>query len=169
MAKYDKWTSEEGLLLIEGWSRDGLTTEQIAHNMGVSRSTLNTWIKRFPDIADTLKKGKDHADREVEASLFNMATGYTVTVSKPIKVKKTRYKNGKKAEEYEEVIYGEEEVYIPPNTTAQIFWLKNRKPDVWRDKVMADTSIKVEDDGFLDALSGIATNVFGTDDGVETG
>ncbi|MEK1833267.1 helix-turn-helix domain-containing protein [Priestia megaterium] len=56
--KYEKWITEEGLVLLEGWARDGLTDEQIAHNVGVSRSTLNDWKKKYPDISDALKKEK---------------------------------------------------------------------------------------------------------------
>lgn len=71
-----EWITKEGLIRIQGWARDGLSDEQIAKNIGVSRSTLNEWKKRFPDISDTLKKGKDIADREVENALFKRAVGY---------------------------------------------------------------------------------------------
>ena len=71
MAKYMEWITKEGLIRIQGWARDGLSDEQVAANMGISRSTLNAWKKKFPDISDTLKKGKDIADREVENALFN--------------------------------------------------------------------------------------------------
>ena len=53
--KYKYWLTPEGLLKLEGWTRDGLTEEQIASNMGISRSTLNEWKKLYPDISDTLK------------------------------------------------------------------------------------------------------------------
>lgn len=134
--KYEYWTTEEGLVRLRGWARDGLTNEQIAKNMGISRSTLNEWIKKYSDISDTLKKGKEVADREIEESLFKKAKGFKVTVKKAFKLKKVTYdkKTGKKLKEEETVQYAEEEVYIPPDTTAMIFWLKNRKPDVWRDR-----------------------------------
>ena len=94
--KYEYWLSEDGLTLLEGWARDGLTDDQIAHNLGVSRSTLAEWKKRFPDLSDALKKGKDVVDYEVENALLERAKG--------------------------------------GDTTAQIFWLKNRRPGKWRDK-----------------------------------
>ena len=94
--KYVDWLTPEGLLRIEGWARDGLTDDQIAHNIGISRSTLSEWKLKFPDLMDTLKKSKDVVDRMVENALFKNA--------------------------------------IEGNTTAQIFWLKNRKPDKWREK-----------------------------------
>lgn len=160
MAKYEQWTTEYGLVQLEGWARDGLTDEMIARNMGISRSTLNEWRKKFPDISDTLKKGKEYADRQVESSLFNRATGYTVSLKKPIKVKEIKYNTKGKRVETETIIYAYEEVHIPADVTAQIFWLKNRKPDVWRDKIANDTNMKIESDGFIEALQGQAAEVF---------
>jgi len=65
MAKYDYWITAEGLLLIEGWARDGLTNEQISYNMGVSRQTLTEWSKKFISISATLKNGKEVVDRKL--------------------------------------------------------------------------------------------------------
>lgn len=76
MPKYDEWLKDDKLILIEGWARDGLTDEQIAENMGISRSTLNMWKKKFSDISDTLKKGKEVVDRQVENALLKRALGY---------------------------------------------------------------------------------------------
>lgn len=118
IAKYTYWLTEEGLLLIEGWARDGLTEEQIANNIGISRSTLNEWKKKFSDISDTLKQSKEIADRQVENALHKTALGFyyeedmVTNQGDVVRVKK----------------------YSKPNTTAQIFWLKNRKPSNWRDK-----------------------------------
>lgn len=61
--KYKYWLTPEGLLKLEGWTRDGLTEEQIAGNMGISRSTLNEWKKLYPDISDTLKRGKRRSSK----------------------------------------------------------------------------------------------------------
>lgn len=160
VAKYENWTTEYGLVQIEGWARDGLTIAQIAENMGVSRSTLNAWSKKFSDISDTLKKGREYADRTVESSLFKRAVGYSVMLKKPIKVREIKYNTKGKRVESEKVIYADEEVHIPADVTAQIFWLKNRKPEVWRDKVTGDMSMKVENDGFIEALKGQAAEVF---------
>ena len=132
--KYEYWLTEDGLLLLSAWARDGLTDEQIAKNMGITRKTLAEWKKRYGDICDALKKGKEVVDIIVENALFQKAVGITKTVLKPIKVKEVLYEDGKRISEKEHIEYAEEEVFIPPDTTAQIFWLKNRKPDVWRDK-----------------------------------
>src|SRR5690625_2885606 len=116
--KYHDWITEEGLLKIEGWARDGLTDKQIAHNIGVTEQTLNNWKKRYPSLFESLKRGKEVVDRQVENALLKRALGY----------------------QYDEVTYefGDEVKRVTkevvPDTTAQIFWLKNRKPEVWRDR-----------------------------------
>lgn len=73
--KYERWLTADGLILLEGWARDGLTDEQIAHNAGISRKTLSDWKKKYSDIGDTLKKGKEVVDYEVENALLKNAMG----------------------------------------------------------------------------------------------
>lgn len=119
--KYEYWLTQEGLLLLEGWARDGLTDEQIASNMHISASTLYEWKKKYSEISESLKKTKDVADRMVENALFQNA--------------------------------------MDGNITAQIFWLKNRKPDKWRDKPgYEDTSELDKLDAILKGLKDHATN-----------
>lgn len=137
--KYAEWIEPDGLLLLQGWAREGLTEEQIAHNIGICRDTLNEWKNRFPDISDALKKGKAPVDYTVENALLQKALGFTVKVKKPIKLKTKKQLKDKGTIEEERIEYAEEEVYIPPDTTAQIFWLKNRRPDKWRDKQQEQT------------------------------
>lgn len=132
--KYEYWLTEEGLLLISAWARDGLSDEQIAHNMNVAYSTFRIWKEKFSALSAALKKGKEVVDIEVENALYRKALGFKETVKKPVKVKRVDYKDGKRCKEYEEVVQAEEEIFVPPDTAAQIFWLKNRKSDVWRDK-----------------------------------
>lgn len=132
--KYQEWLEPEGLLKIEGWARDGLTDEQIAQNMGVAYSTFRTWRDKYSALSAVLKKNKDVADRQVENSLFERALGGTREVRKTFKVKEKYYDNHGKLCEKEKLVQATDEVYIPGDTTAQIFWLKNRKPDKWRDK-----------------------------------
>ena len=126
--KFSEWLTPEGLLIIEGWARDGLIDEQIAKNMGISRSTLNVWKTKYPDISDALKKGKEVVDREVENALLKRALGYryTETTKEAVKDPETG--------EVKMTVTKEVTKQVSPDTTAQIFWLKNRKPDKWRDK-----------------------------------
>lgn len=153
--KYREWLTPDGLLLLEGWARDGLTDEQIAKNVGITAKTLYEWENAYSEIRDALKKGKAPVDIEVENALLKKALGFTVKVLKPIKIRTKKQLKDKGTIEEEHIEYAEEEVYIPPDTTAQIFWLKNRKPSKWRDKPATDGNI-IEDDGFLEALNGTA-------------
>jgi DNA-binding XRE family transcriptional regulator len=123
---YQDWISDEGLLKIEGWAKDGLIDEQIADNIGINRKTLYEWKKKYPPISDALKTGKEVADRKVENALFKNAMGYEYTEVKEY-IEQTD--DGKKKKKIEKTTK-----HVPANTTAQIFWLKNRKPKQWRDK-----------------------------------
>lgn len=135
-SKADEWLEQDKLTLLEGWARDGLTDEQIANNIGISRSTLFEWRKNNQDISNALKKGKEIVDIEVENALLKKALGYNVPIQKAFKIKEVIYQDGKRLKETERIEYAEEQVHVPADTTAQIFWLKNRKPDKWRDKVV---------------------------------
>ena len=81
MAKgqYQNWITEEGLTLLEGWARLGLVDEQIAHNMGISTSTLYDWKNKYPEISKALKKGKEVVNFEVENALYKSALSGNVT------------------------------------------------------------------------------------------
>lgn len=126
--KYEYWLTDEGLLKLAGWARDGLTDEQIAHNMGIRRETLIDWKKKYPNISNTLKNSKEIVDYEVENALLKRALGYNYT-----ETTKERMFN-EKTGEYELITTKEMHKEIAPDTTAGIFWLKNRKPEEWRDK-----------------------------------
>jgi hypothetical protein len=144
-----KWPEvKEKLIQVEAWCRDGLIDEQIAHNLGISIDTFYTYKKEHSEFSEALKRGKEIIDIEVENALYKKATGFTVKVKKAFKVKHVKYDNGKRLSEDEEVVLAEEEVYISPDTTAQIFWLKNRKPADWRDKqdieMSGNMNIKIE-------------------------
>lgn len=141
--KYAEWLTPEGLLKIEGWARDGLIDKDIAKQMGVSYSTLREWRDKYPALSAALKKNKEIADRNVESSLYERALGGTHEVKKNIKVKCTYYdEQGRKCEK-EEIKTVLDEVYTPGDTTAQIFWLKNRKPEMWKDKQIVEAEVGV--------------------------
>lgn len=135
-AKYEEWEKDpDKRILMTGWARAGLSDQQIAKNMGISRSTLNEWKKKYPDIAYALKKGKEVSDYEVENALYKRATGYTEKVKKVFKCKVVEYDEcGKKKKEEEVLKEGIEEVHFPPDTGAAIFWLTNRKPEEWKNR-----------------------------------
>ena len=120
MAK-SKWPDVQDKLqsgLVEAWARDGLTDEQIAHNLGISKDTFYVYKREHADFADALKKGKEVVDIAVENALFKRAMGYSYD--------EVTYEDGKPVK----VVTKQ----VAPDVTAQIFWLKNRKPAEWRDK-----------------------------------
>lgn len=134
--KPEEWIEPERLTLLTAWARDGLIDEEIAKKMNVSPPTLYKYKKMFPQIVEALRKGKELVDVEVENALYKKALGYNVSVQKAFKLKDIVYgENGRKISETERIEYAEEEIHIPADTTAQIFWLKNRKRKEWRDKV----------------------------------
>lgn len=94
--KYEYWLTEDGLLLLSAWARDGLTDEELAAKMKIVPSTLYEWKNKFPDISEALKKGKEIIDIQVENVLLSKA--------------------------------------LDGEAWAVCFWLKNRKPNIWRDK-----------------------------------
>lgn len=146
-SKVEYWLTDDGLTLIEGWARDGLIDSQIAHNMDVSYTTFKDYKKKYPSILAALKKSKEIVDYEVENSLLQRCFGYNAKVKKHIKVKKTEYKEGMKVKEYEEIVEVDDEVHIPADTLAQIYWLKNRQVKKWRDKPEGESGN--EDDGVM--------------------
>ena len=164
--KFAEWLEPDGLLRIEGWARDGLTDEQIAHNMGINVATLYRWKNDHSEICNVLKKTKDVADRIIENALFERAKGGAYPVKKVFKVKKEYFdEHGRKC--FDEILETRtEEVYIPGDTTAQIFWLKNRKRDVWGDKAQITDEVK-QDDGFIEALNGTAEQDWANEDTTE--
>lgn len=141
MAKYQKWIEPDGLLRLEGWARDGLTDEQIAHNMSINAKTLYDWKNKYSNLCNALKRGKDVVDIEVENALLRRAIGYEYEEIKTIIEqgvdgnKRTRIEKTKK--------------HIASDVTAQIFWLKNRKKEAWRDSRNNEQSA---DKGQLDEL-----------------
>lgn len=111
-----------------------MTDEQIAGNMGINVRTLYNWKKKSVRIFQSLKVNKELADIEVENALRKKALGFRETEQTVSMRKTVEYENGKRVREVTEPVVMESERYYPPDTTAQIFWLKNRKPEQWRDK-----------------------------------
>lgn len=126
--KYEYWLTPEGLLKLEAWARDGLIDEQIAENIGINTSTLYEWKKKYPEISESLKKGKEVVDIQVENALLKRALGYEYT-----EVTQEVCENAETGE-MELRVTKKVTKEVIPDTTAQIFWLKNRRPDKWRDK-----------------------------------
>lgn len=139
--KYQEWLTEEGLLQLESWARDGLTDEQIASNMGIGYSTLQTWKSKYQDIQDTLKRGKEVVDIQVENALLKRALGYSYDEVTRERVLDYDQSTGQVVDSHMEITKTVKKE-VQGDTTAQIFWLKNRRPEQWRDK--RDVSVEGE-------------------------
>ncbi|MFL0198709.1 transposase [Clostridium sp. WILCCON 0269] len=135
-----KWhTIKDKLILVEGWARDGLTDEQIAKNLGIHAATLYEYKKRYSEFSEALKRGKEVIDFEVENALLKRALGYSYTeVIRERVIRKDEH--GKVLTDihgfptYDMVVTKTVKKEVVPDTIAQIFWLKNRKPKEWKDK-----------------------------------
>lgn len=152
-----EWLSEDNLLRIKGWARDGLTDKAIAENkIGISERTFCDWKKKHSAFSASLKEGRAPVDTQIEDSMVRSAMGFKVKEKKAFKVKTTKKKDGMEiTEEHMEVV--EVERYVDPVVVAQIFWLKNRKPEYWKDKrETVDTNAVEKLDRILDGLKTIA-------------
>ncbi|MFW5901250.1 MAG: helix-turn-helix domain-containing protein [bacterium] len=140
--KYERDGWNEKLEVIEGWARDGLIDKQIAGKMGISHDTLYRYKKRYPEFSEALKRGKQVVDRQVENALLKRALGYEYEEEKR-EIAEIDPESGETRLITTEI----KKKQVKPDTTAQIFWLKNRKPDVWRDtkdiKHSGDVEIEV--------------------------
>lgn len=123
---HDKWAASLAI--------DGHIDVEIAKRMGIAKSTLNKWKKEYPSFSDSLKMNKQVADARVKECLYKRALGYSYKEKKVI-VELDHEGNQKPAK----IETTEKE--IVPDTTAQIFWLKNRDPDNWRDRQMHDVTV----------------------------
>ena len=141
--KYKEWLEPDNLLRIEGWAKDGLTLDQIAHNMGCALGTLCEWKKNHPEINEAIKRGNRPANLEVENALFKSACGYDVEET----TEELRF--NKKTHSYEMVVTKRVRKHVPPSNTAQIFWLKNRMPDKWRDRIETKTTLVKDETDLL--------------------
>lgn len=119
--KYNEWLTDEGLNRVRGWARKGLKDKTIADNIGIKPQTLYDWKRRFPSFSEALKKTKEIIDNEAEEALIRAMLGYDYE-------EVTTYidSNGKKSVK-------KVKKHMPPNITALIFYLKNRRPEDWRD------------------------------------
>ena len=124
----------------------GATDDDLADFFSVSKRTINTWKKKHPEFLHSIKKGKDQADALVASRLFKRAIGYDYKETmierqgRKIKSKKVTDK------------------HMAPDTTAQIFWLKNRQSDKWRDSHKLDGSLNLNINPFFELMKQATDN-----------
>jgi len=135
----EEWLTEDGLLLLEGWARDGLTDKDIAtKQIHCGERTFTSWKKKYDAIRAALKKGRAPVMEKVEKSLYDLCQvqKYTETIEEI-----TEDANGRKRKHTRKITRE-----TPPNPTAIIFALKNLKPHKWRDKQEVRTTYALENE-----------------------
>lgn len=151
--KYHEWLQQDNLLMIEGWARQGLTDEQIASNIGIGTTTFYTWVDRFPVIRESLKKGKAPVDFEVENALYKRAVGFEYEEVETL-IEEVNGETKKKVKRTKRTAL--------PDTSAIIFWLKNRKPEQWRKmNPVVENKLKAETEKLLKEAQSIETDEVG--------
>ena len=151
MAKKSKYETHvlPNLGKIEAWAKQGATAKEIAANLKIAYSTFRKYLEdgengdeRYSALSALYAQACEVPNKEVEASLYKLANGYTAQITKTFKVKIVDYdeKTGRKIREREELRTGIDEVHVPANVTAQMFWLANRVPSRWKYKPEAEGS-----------------------------
>ena len=154
--KYQEWLTDDGLTCIEGWAREGLTDVQIAAKMGIASTTFYRWQQEHGEFREALKKGKAPVDIQVENALLKRALGYSYTETttdfelidtgmsdddgNPIMEKRIKNVRSVKKE-------------VAPDVGAAAFWLKNRRPDLWREKREEQIQVTSADYSLLDEVA----------------
>jgi hypothetical protein len=129
----------------------GATDADLAAFFEVTEQTINNWKIGYPEFFESIKDGKEKADAHIAQKLYNRAEGAEWIEDQAIKVKRTEYDaSGKKTAEFEEVITVPVRRAAPPDTTAGMFWLKNRKSSKWRDKM--DHEVAGKDGGPIEGV-----------------
>lgn len=144
---YTQWIERAGLEKIANWASEGCTMPELANNMGITKTTLYEWCRRFPDIQDAIKKGRAMSCECVENALFRSALGMAEEVTDTEET--ITRKDGT-----EEVRKRHAVVHLAPNVTAQIFYLKTRAG--WSEKQPEAQSMDMPDDPLSAALEQLA-------------
>lgn len=108
-----------------------MTESQIAESLGISYSTFNQYKIDYPELTETIKKGKQNLVSELRSSLIEKANGFSKIVKRAMKCKTVDYENGKRLREEEKVIFYDEEIYFPPDVAALNLALKNYDRENW--------------------------------------
>lgn len=112
----------------------GATDDELADFFGVTQRTINRWKITYPEFCQSIQQSKEECDAKIERSLFHRAAGHFIKEQQAFKVKQVDYAEGKRVKESEDIKVVEIDKYQPPDTAAQIFWLKNRRSKSWKDR-----------------------------------
>lgn len=160
-AKADKYRS---LVLprlgeVMDWARAGADVKEIAKKLGVGYTSLRSWAKkggegeeRYVPLAVVLAAGQEAPNNEVEAALYKKCLGYNAKIAKHYKVKVVEYDPDtmRKTAEREELREVFDEVHIPADTNAMIFFLVNRLPERWQRDPSGQSGADEENTGVVE-------------------
>lgn len=140
MNKYEKWMDKYGPECIRRFAEDGLSDDEISERTGISKRTFKKWKAQNPKIEQALFLGRQGSDYAVVEALYKKATGYTVSLNKTVKLKRSDFDpdTGKKIRDYEELATATDQSYVPADIRAGLFWLKSRQPERWSEKQYSD-------------------------------
>lgn len=124
MVEVDKWLTDDGLILLAAYARDGMTNQEIAEKIGVTKRTFTRWMEEYPEIREAVNTSKELVDYKVENALLKAALGYTAKESKVI----MRLRQGKLTTVEQETVIKE----VAPDVRAITLWLNNRQTKKWR-------------------------------------
>lgn len=140
MSRYERWMEKYGPECIRRYAEDGLCDAEIAKKTGISKNLFKKWKDQNPEIAHALYLGRQGSDFAVVEALYKKATGYTVSLNKTVKLKRSDFdpETGKKIRDYEELATATDQSYVPADIRAGLFWLKSRQPERWSEKQESD-------------------------------
>lgn len=150
---YDKYIKGKEDLIIAD-CRNGADNKGLCARLGIGLTTFKSILKKHPEVIDLLKEGKDEADMKVESALYKRAIGYDIEETT------TEMKIGENGS-VQTTVVKKTKKHVAGDTTAQIFWLKNRRPNEWKDK----QDVNVTNDDWVDALKSLTSSYENGDKG----
>lgn len=153
---YDKYIKGKEDIIISD-CRSGADNKGLCKRLGIGATTFKRILNEYPEVRELLKEGKEEADFKVESALYRRAIGYDVEETT------TEVKVGEDGSAQTTVVKKTKK-HIAGDTTAQIFWLKNRKPEAWKDK----QDINVNNDEWVDALKSLTSSYKNDEKGGKT-
>ena len=146
--KFRSWFQQYGPEFVRRAAEMSESDEEIAQRCGISTAEFRLWRKKHPEFDEAVRLGKSESDFYVIQALHKRAVGFNVGVQKTYKLKRIEFdpETGKKLREYEELATGVDETYVPPDLSAEKFWLKNRQGDSWLESSERASAPLVEDE-----------------------
>lgn len=154
-SKYFDFLENDGLLLVEGYARDGLTDEQICKNIGIRPSTYYDWKNKYSEFSEAIKNGRKPIATIVENTFFNEKLKSQFVEEETVEMTEQRNAKGELIGTTKHIKKNKR--YIPADTTAIIFYLKCRLNNRYNDR-----PIQTEDTATLDKLDSILTEIKST-------